>query len=173
MKRNPHQRQAGRRWRLMVRLGVFLTLAILPGAGRAIEPPPTEGGKAVLSIPMSGITAAPSCVVSLPWFGHQDLDYIAPHGTITMTDGGGTGGGATGGGGWCALQFVQVFRELIIVPGISVVEAPSHGEARAERMPGRLAVVYRPAPGFVGTDHFAVRTDGPLQHTIPIDVTVR
>ena len=112
---------------------------------------------------MSGIPTTASCVVSLPWFGHQDTGYAAPHGTIAMAD----------DGGWCALQFVQVFRQVIIVPGFSVVEPPTHGEARAERMPERLAVVYRPAPGFVGTDHFAVRTDGPISHTIPIDVTVR
>ena len=163
MQRDPHERQAGRRSRLTACLGVLVVLAAGSGAARAIQPPPTEGGKAVPSTPMSGMTAAASCVVSLPWFGHQDLDYAAPHGTITMAD----------DGGWCALQFVQVFRELSIVPGISVVAVPNHGEARAERLPERLAVVYRPTLGFIGTDHFAVRTDGPVPHTIPIDVTVR
>jgi len=37
----------------------------------------------------------------------------------------------------------------------------------------RLALAYSPAPGFIGTDHFSVRTDGPVPHTIPIEVTVK
>jgi hypothetical protein len=71
------------------------------------------------------------------------------------------------------LQFIQIFRQLYFQPTISVVEPPSHGEATAERLKDRLAVAYRPAPGFVGTDRFAVRTDGPIPHTIPIEVTVK
>jgi hypothetical protein len=162
MKPHPHERSASRRFRLTAYVGFVVALVALPDAVRAFVTPPSEGGKAVPSIPMSGLQPVASCDASLPWFGHQDSSYAAPQGTMAMTD-----------GGWCALQFVQVFRELYIVPKISVVEAPSHGEARAEQMPGRLAVVYRPAPGFVGTDHFAVRTNGPIEHTIPIDVTVR
>ncbi len=162
MKPHPHERSASRRFRLTAYVGFVVALVALPGAVHAQFAPPSEGGKAVPSIPMSEFQPVASCDASLPWFGHQDSSYAAPQGTMAMTD-----------GGWCALQFVQVFRELYIVPKISVVEAPSHGEARAEQMPGRLAVVYRPAPGFVGTDHFAVRTNGPIEHTIPIDVTVR
>ena len=162
MKPHPHERSAARRFRLTAYVGVVAALAALPGTVRAFVTPPSEGGKAVPPIPMSGLQPAASCDASLPWFGHQDTGYAAPQGTMAMSN-----------DGWCALQFVQVFRQLYIVPKISVVEAPSHGEARAEQMPGRLAVGYRPAPGFVGTDHFEVRTDGPIAHTIPIDVTVR
>lgn len=163
MKLNPHERRDGRLWRLASGLGAMFLLAALVGAARAIPPPPQEGGKAVPSIPISGMTAAAGCSSSLPWFGHQDLNYIAPQGTMTMSD----------DGGWCALQFVQVFRSLMFVPRISVVLTPAHGEARVEQLPERLAIAYRPTPGFVGTDHFEVRTDGPIPHTIPIDVTVR
>jgi hypothetical protein len=162
MKAHPHERAVGGRLRLTAYVGVVAALVALPDAVRAVVAPPSEGGKAVPSIPMSGLQPAASCDVSLPWFGHQDTGYAAPQGTMAMTD-----------GGWCVLQFVQVFRELYIVPKISVVAAPSHGEVRAEQMPGRLGVAYRPASGFVGTDHFEVRTDGPIAHTIPIDVTVR
>jgi hypothetical protein len=162
MKPHPHGRSAGRRLRLTACVGVVAALVAQPVAVRAVVEPPSEGGKAVPSVPMSGLEPAASCDASLPWFGHQDTSYAAPQGTMAMSN-----------GGWCALQFVQVFRQLYIVPKISVVAAPSHGEARAEQMPGRLAVAYRPAPGFVGTDHFEVRTDGPIAHTIPIDVTVR
>jgi hypothetical protein len=162
MKPHPHERSAGRRFRLMACVGLVAAVVALPGAVHAQFAPPSEGGKAVPSIPMSEFQPAASCDATLPWFGHQDSSYAAPQGTMAMTD-----------GGWCPLQFVQVFNELYIMPKISVVAAPSHGEARAEQMPGRLAIVYRPVSGFVGTDHFAVRTDGPVAHTIPIDVTVR
>jgi len=133
------------------------------GVMLALVATPDEGGVLVPATPMVGRPQAPNCVVSLPWFGHQEGDYAAPHGTITTNN----------DGGWCSLQFVEVFRQLSIVPAISVVEPPSHGEAAALRLADRLAIAYRPAPGFVGMDHFAVRTDGPVSHTIPIDVTVR
>jgi hypothetical protein len=153
-------KQNRRPWYFIVRRA---PLTACLGAVLAVAVPPSEGGKSVPTEPMAGLTPAARCVASLPWFGHQDTGYAAPQGTIAMTD----------DGGWCALQFVQVFRQLYIVPEISVVVPPGHGEARAERLPGRLAIVYRPAPGFVGTDRFEVRTDGPISHTIPIDVTVK
>jgi hypothetical protein len=160
MKHHPHERYI---CRLAAWLAVALGVVALPVTVRAIMPPPPEGGMAVPSIPMTGVQPAASCVVSLPWFGHQDYDYLAPHGSMNMTNEGGS----------CVLQFVEVFREIYVLPEISVVEPPNHGEARAEQLPKRFAVVYRPAPGFVGTDHFAVHTNGPIPHTIPIDVTVR
>lgn len=42
-----------------------------------------------------------------------------------------------------------------------------------ERLPHLAAVACFPPAGFVGTDHFAVRTNRPIPHTIPIEVTVR
>lgn len=127
--------------------------------------PPDEGGALVITSPTAGQPQAASCVVSLPWFGHESGGYVAPHGTITTSN----------DGGWCDLQFIQFFRQVYTKnqPEISVIESPSHGEATAERLTDRLAVAYRPAPGFVGIDHFAVHTDGPLPHTIPIEVTVK
>jgi hypothetical protein len=124
---------------------------------------PDEGGALVMTSPTAGQPQAASCVVSLPWFGHESGGYVAPRGTIATSN----------DGGWCDLQFIQIFRQLYFQPKISVVEPPSHGEATAERLADRLAVAYRPAPGFVGTDRFAVRTDGPIPHTIPIEVTVK
>jgi len=122
-----------------------------------------EGGRAVPAAPMDGLQQAAGCTATLPWFGHSDGFWLAPLGTIAMTN----------DGGWCSLQFVQAFKQLAIAPEISVVDPAAHGEVRAERMDGRLSVAYRPAPGFVGTDHFAVLTVGPYPHTIPFDVTVR
>jgi hypothetical protein len=122
-----------------------------------------EGGRSVPAIPISGLQFATGCTASLPWFGHADGLWTAPLGTIAMSN----------DGGWCSLQFEQAFKQLLIVPEISVATPPAHGEVQAERLPGRLAVAYRPAPGFVGTDHFSVLTDGPYPHTIPINVTVR
>jgi hypothetical protein len=126
---------------------------------------PDEGGALVMTSPTAGQPQAASCVVSLPWFGHESGGYVAPRGTIATSN----------DGGWCDLQFVQFFRRLYSKdqPTISLVEPPSHGEATAARLSDRLALAYRPAPGFVGTDHFTVRTDGPVPHTIPIEVTVK
>ena len=127
--------------------------------------PPDEGGALVITSPIAGQPQAASCVASLPWFGHESGWYTAPRGAITTSN----------DGGWCDLQFIQFFRQLYSKnqPTISVVEPPSHGDATAARLSDRLAVAYRPAPGFVGTDHFSVRTDGPVPHTIPIEVTVK
>jgi hypothetical protein len=125
--------------------------------------PPDEGGALVVTSPNAGQPQAANCVVSLPWFGHESGGYVAPRGTIVTSN----------DGGWCDLQFIQIFRQLPFQPTISVVEPPSHGEATAERLKDRLAVAYRPALGFVGTDRFAVHTDGPIPHTIPIEVTVK
>ncbi len=122
-----------------------------------------EGGRVVPATPMDGLQQAAGCTVDLPFFGHSDGFWLAPLGTIAMTN----------DGGWCWLQFVQAFKYLAIAPAISVVAPPAHGEVRAERLDGRLSVAYRPAPGFVGTDHFAVFTDGPYPHTIPFNVTVK
>jgi hypothetical protein len=125
--------------------------------------PADEGGRAVPTMPIDGLHVAAGCTVSLPFFGHSDGWWVAPLGTIAMSN----------DGGWCSLQFVQAFKQLEFTPAISVVAPAAHGEVRAERLDGRLSVAYRPAPGFVGTDHFAVLTDGPYPHTIPIEVTVR
>jgi hypothetical protein len=114
-------------------------------------------------IPISGLPPAHECQAALPLFGHPAGDYIAPQGSMQMGN----------DGGWCLLQFTQTFRQIYITPSVSVVDAPAHGQAVAERLSGRIALAYRPAPGFTGTDHFTVRTDGPLPHTIPVDVTVR
>jgi hypothetical protein len=125
--------------------------------------PPEESGWKLPSVPMAGLPAAPSCQSSLPLFGHQKGEYMAPHGTMSMAN----------DGGWCSLQFAQQFRYLPMVPSVSVSEPPAHGTVRAEDMKDRVAVAYQPAPGFVGTDHFEIRTDGPLPHHIPVAVTVR
>jgi hypothetical protein len=76
-------------------------------------------------------------------------------------------------GGWCLLQFTQTFHTSYIVPSVRVVDPPFHGQVVAERLPGRISLAYRPAPGYTGIDRFSVHTDGPLPHTIPVDVMVR
>jgi hypothetical protein len=149
----PHDRPASPRRRAPAALAVVLALV----SGQ------NEGGLMVPATPMAGLQNAASCVVNLPWFGHQQGTYGAPLGTIAMSN----------DGGWCALQFVQIFGKLYIQPEISVVVQPNHGEVMATRLADRLAVTYRPTPGFVGTDHFTARTDGPIPHTIPFDVTVK
>src|ERR1700720_4844240 len=98
MKPHPHERSAARRFRLTAYVGVVAALAALPGTVRAFVTPPSEGGKAVPSIPMSGLQPVASCDASLPWFGHQDSSYAAPQGTMAMTD-----------GGWGGLQFGRAF----------------------------------------------------------------
>lgn len=128
----------------------------------ALFTPPEETGELVPAVPVSGLAQAQDCAVALPIFGHLSGGYLAPHGTIRISN----------DGGWCALQFTQTFRQAYIVPHVSVVLAPIHGQAIAQTLPGRIGLAYRPAPGFAGTDHFEVRTDGPLPHTIPIDVTI-
>jgi len=149
----PSARAVGRRRYLSVGLAAALAFGI----------PAEEGGRSVPATPMDGLQLAAGCTSNLPWFGHTDGLWTAPLGTIAMTN----------DGGWCWLQFVQAFKQLLIAPAISVVAPAGHGEVRAERLDGRLSVAYRPAPGFVGTDHFAVLTDGPYPHTIPIEVTVK
>ena len=154
-----HTETMGRpaRWRgfLPASLAAFVLVSLSPD----------EGGALVITAPVAGQPQAASCVASLPWFGHEQGWYTAPRGRINTSN----------DGGWCDLQFIQFFRQVYSKdqPTISVVEPPSHGEVTAERLSDRLAVAYRPAPGFVGTDHFSVRTDGPIPHTIPIEVTVR
>ncbi|MBS0561057.1 MAG: hypothetical protein JSR21_13485 [Proteobacteria bacterium] len=103
------------------------------------------------------------CTTDLPTFGHPDLQYWPPHGTMRMTN----------DGGWCWLQFGQSFRAALIHPNPTVAEPPAHGTLDLRKMPDRISMAYRPAPGFTGPDRFAVRTDGPLPHTIPVEVTVR
>jgi hypothetical protein len=144
---------AGSRGFLSVGLGMMLAVGFAAN----------EGGHAIPSMPIDGLQPAAACTVSLPWFGHSDGMWIAPLGNIALNN----------DGGWCSLQFIQAFKQLEIAPAISVVAPAAHGEVRAQQLDGRLSVAYRPAPGFVGTDHFAVLTDGPYPHTIPIDVTVR
>src|SRR5580658_6367377 len=116
-------------------LPAWLTAVVL------VSLPPDEGGALVITSPTADQPQAASCVVSLPWFGHESGGYVAPRGTITTSN----------DGGWCDLQFVQFFRRLYSKdqPTISLVEPPSHGEATAARLSDRLALAYRPAPGFV------------------------
>jgi hypothetical protein len=146
-------RPTGRRYRVP-----FCLAAVL-----AMFKPPDELGLLLPAEPVQGLRPAASCAVDLPEFGHLDAEYMAPHGAITMGN----------DGGWCSLQFIQTFHRIYITPAISVVAPASHGEVRVQQLPERLVVAYLPAPGFVGTDHFAVRTDGPIPHNIPIEVTVR
>lgn len=143
----------GRRYRLP-----FCLAAVL-----ALLKPPDEVGLQLSAVPLHGLRPAASCDVSLPEFGHNAGDYMPPHGAITMGN----------DGGWCSLQFVQTFHRIFIVPTARVVAPATHGQVQIERLTDRVAVAYLPAPGFVGTDHFAVRTEGPFPHTIPIEVTVR
>jgi hypothetical protein len=126
--------------------------------------PPVEYSFNLPTVPMGNLRPAQSCQVYLPTFGHLfGGDWAAPHGSFTMTN----------DGGWCWVQFGQTFRSLRIVPDVRVVELPAHGEVTALRMADRVSVAYRPVTGFAGTDHFEVRTDGPIPHNIPFDVVVR
>lgn len=129
----------------------------------ALLTPPQETGELVPSIPIAGLPPAHDCAAALPIFGHMGEDYTAPHGSMELSN----------DGGWCLLQFTQTFRQIYIVPSVSVVDPPAHGQVVAQRLSGRIALAYRPATGFTGADHFAVRTNGPMPHTIPVDVTVR
>jgi len=138
--------------------------AVLPsGASRAQFVPPSESGFPLPSVPVGDLRPSQECMTDLPTFGHPDLQYWPPHGTMTMSN----------DGGWCWLQFGQSFRAALIHPDATVVEPPAHGTLDLTKMSDRISMAYRPAPGFAGTDRFAVRTDGPLPHTIPVDVTVR
>jgi hypothetical protein len=145
-------------------LGAALCLLALGGApSRAQFIPPSESGFSLPSVPVGTLRRATQCETDLPTFGHPDLQYWPPHGTMTMSN----------DGGWCWLQFGQSFRAALIHPEASVAEPPRHGDLDLTRMSDRISMAYRPAPGFIGTDSFAVRTDGPLPHTIPVTVTVR
>jgi hypothetical protein len=124
--------------------------------------PPTEYGYSLPSVAMAGLRSSNECAVSLPVFGHPDQQYVAPHGTISMSN----------DGGWCWIQFSQVFRALPFVPSATVIDQPANGSVTVERMKDRVSVAYRPSPGFTGTDRFVLKTDGPLPHTIPFAVTV-
>ena len=126
--------------------------------------PPVEYSFILPTVPMGNLRPAQSCQADLPTFGHLfGGDWAAPHGSFSMSN----------DGGWCWVQFGQMFRSLKIVPDVRVVEPPAHGEVTALRMADRVSVAYRPVPGFVGMDHFEVRTNGPIPHTIPFDVAVR
>ncbi len=137
--------------------------ALSGGAGRAQFVPPSESGFALPHIPVDDLRLSRECATDLPTFGHPDLQYWPPHGTMTMSN----------DGGWCWLQFGQSFRAALIHPEAAVAEPPAHGTLDVRKMPDRISMAYRPAPGFTGADRFAVRTDGPLPHTIPVEVTVR
>jgi hypothetical protein len=126
--------------------------------------PPLDYGFTLPPLPMDHLQPAQSCQAALPTFGHLfGGDYAAPHGSITMSN----------DGGWCWVQFAQVFHRNAFVPNVDVVEPPAHGQVTAIRMADRVAVAYRPAPGFTGADHSDIRTNGPIPHTIPFEVTVR
>jgi hypothetical protein len=125
--------------------------------------PPDEYSYDLPLVPMDHLRPAQTCQTTLPMFGHLYGEYWAPHGAIELSN----------DGGWCWLQFGQMFRRNAIVPDVQVIQLPSHGEVVARRMPDRVSIAYRPAPGFAGTDQFKVRTKGPIPHTIPFDVTVR
>ena len=53
-----------------------------------------------------------------------------------------------------------------------IAEPPAHGEAQSSMLSlNLLRIVYRPNPGFVGTDRFVVRME-PYTFTAPVAVTV-
>jgi hypothetical protein len=146
----PHRRHLGRTLG-----GMALALAMFT--------PPEETGELVPPIPIASLPPARDCEAALPIFGHLSGEYIAPRGSMQMDN----------DGGWCLLQFTQTFRQIYIVPSVRVIDDPAHGQVVAQRLSGRIGLAYRPAPGFSGADHFTVRTNGPLPHTIPVNVTVR
>jgi hypothetical protein len=125
--------------------------------------PPDETGYLLAPIPMDGLPLARTCAVTLPEFGHYKGEYMPAHGTMIVSN----------DGGWCRLQFAQDLRGLVFVPNVRVTQEPAHGTVVAKKMQGRIGLAYRPVAGFTGSDHFAVGTNGPLPHTIPITVTVQ
>ena len=65
----------------------------------------------------------------------------------------------TGGNGWCgwAVRLVDDRGTASEWTGASIVRAPSHGQVRVRLADGMAHIEYRPAPGYRGPDHFAVR----------------
>jgi hypothetical protein len=128
------------------------------------QEPLAEYGFTLPTIPMDHLPPAQACQADLPTFGHlYGGDWAAPRGSFSMSN----------DGGWCWVQFRQTFLRDIIAPDVRVIRPPLHGEAEVLRMADRVSVAYRPTTGFIGTDHFEIRTNGPIPHTIPFEVTVR
>ncbi len=65
----------------------------------------------------------------------------------------------TGGDGWCgwAVRLVDDRGTASEWTGASIVRAPLHGQVRVRLAGGMAHVEYRPAPGYRGSDRFAVR----------------
>lgn len=79
-------------------------------------------------------------------------DWATPHSSF----------GISNDGGWCRAEFRQSFQRGPFVPDVRVVWPPVRGEAEAVPMAGRVRVAYQPTTGFLGTDHFRVRNNGPI-----------
>ena len=124
--------------------------------------PPDETGAQVPAPTMGNLQPSRACQATLPVFGHYACGYVAPDARLAMSN----------DGGWCWFAFTEMFRQAASVPAVSVTAPPSHGQAVIEISHGRIGVAYQPAPGFVGSDRFTVRTNGPIQHNIPVQVTV-
>jgi hypothetical protein len=68
-------------------------------------------------------------------------------------------------GGWCWIDFGVISYNLRIVPDLTTTRPPQHGTVltggiiKGERKTVRYA--YKPAPGFAGTDNFAVHILSP------------
>jgi hypothetical protein len=124
--------------------------------------PLNETGEQVPAPALATLQPSRACQASLPVFGHFEDSYVAPNATMAMSS----------GGGWCWFAFTLTFRDVPSDPTVSVAAPPSHGQATIQMADGRYVVAYQPAPGFVGSDSFSVRTDGPFPHTIPVQVMV-
>ena len=82
-----------------------------------------------------------------------------------------------GGKGWCPIQLshrpVDQASTAMRQPfwGANVVTAPSYGQIDLFIEDNKTIVLYRPNPGYQGTDHFVLQL-APGAGTYPVDITV-
>jgi hypothetical protein len=81
-------------------------------------------------------------------------------------------------GGWCWVQFYTVDRGMYMVGGLTTTQPPQHGTLLTGGVDANghkeVRYAYRPAPGYVGVDGFAVHiqmSSGTLETVV--NVTVR
>jgi hypothetical protein len=150
---------------MRVRQAGLVALTILAAGCAGLQPPEQNAAQLAALAP-----PAAQCEPTLPFFGFyrysrdERPQYVEPDGRIVMGN----------DGGWC------VIRYQVMTPngGFATTEAeirkePAHGSVIVGTLDGLLRIAYRPAPGFVGEDGFAVYLRGPVPYLVPIKVWVR
>jgi hypothetical protein len=125
------------------RLPCLLTLAAVIGL------PP---GAMAQQSPVATLQRAKDCKGSMSKFGFGNP--TDGQGKISMVN----------DGGWCWVQFTMIIRGNYMVPDLTTTQPPQHGTlltggVDADGHP-HVRYAYRPAPGFVGADSFAVHIQG-------------